>query len=220
MPEFGCIFDCDGTLLDSMGAWRAAEHELARRSGQDLTRDQLDRLTTMSVPEAAELFHVELGLGKDVAEMVDEIYRLVGGFYATETVVRPGVKEFLEGLSQRGVPMAVASSTPYELLKIALGTTGLLDYFQAVLSVDDAGYSKRSPEVYDLAASRLGTTRENTWGFEDALYAVNTLANAGFHTVGVYDCDLSGTPEQLREAAEVYVASFEELDGATFPAGL
>ena len=48
----GVIFDCDGTLLDSMGVWREMESEFAHRAGGELSPTDKDRLTTMTTPEA------------------------------------------------------------------------------------------------------------------------------------------------------------------------
>ena len=62
----------------------------------------------------------------------------------------------------------------------------------------------------------MGTDTALTWGFEDAVYAVRTLANAGYGTVGVYDHDLSGTWDQLSAEADLAIRSFEDLDADAF----
>ena len=59
----GVIFDCDGTLLDSMGVWREMESEFAHRAGGELSPADKDLLTTMTTPEAGEFFHTKFGLG-------------------------------------------------------------------------------------------------------------------------------------------------------------
>ena len=62
----------------------------------------------------------------------------------------------------------------------------------------------------------MGTPLATTWGVEDSVYAVHTLNAADYRTLGIYDCDISGTVESLREAAERFIATFEDLDAATF----
>ena len=52
--------------------------------------------------------------------------------------------------------------------------TGIADYFSAIVSVEEVGASKREPAVYDRAREAMGTERALTWGFEDALYAMDT----------------------------------------------
>ena len=71
----GVIFDCDGTLLDSMGVWREMESEFARRAGGELSPADKELLTTLTTPEAGRFFHEKFGLGaspQDVVRMVGE----------------------------------------------------------------------------------------------------------------------------------------------------
>ena len=68
--RIGVIFDCDGTLLDSMMVWREAESALARRAGVTLTANDTDALTAMTIPECGAFFHERFGLGASGDEVV------------------------------------------------------------------------------------------------------------------------------------------------------
>ena len=208
---FGVIFDCDGTLVDSMGAWRELEADLARRVGAELDKEDTDALTTMSIPECGAYLHGKFGLGESPEEVVGMIDGFMMDYYANRSVARPGALRFVRGLADAGVPMAVASSTPSALLHAGIEHAGFAPYMRAIVSVDDVGKSKREPAVYDRAREALGTTRAQTWGFEDATYALRTLNAAGYHTFGVYDCDLSGTLEELAGEADMVARSFEDV---------
>ena len=70
--------------------------------------------------------------------------------------------------------------------------------------------------MYDRAREAMGTPLATTWGVEDSVYAVRTLKAAGYRTLGIYDCDISGTAEELREVAERFIATFEDVDCDTF----
>lgn len=216
MSKIGVIFDCDGTLVDSMLAWRELEDELARRAGATLSKQDTDALTTLTIPECGAYMHRKFGLGasgRDVEAMIDEF---MADYYAHRSVARPGALEFVRDLDDLGVPLAVASSTPRALLESGLTHVGIAPYLRAIVSVDDAGASKREPAVYDLARESLGTSRAQTWGFEDALYALRTLNCAGYRTCGVYDCDLSGTRADLRAEADLFIDGFEGFTAAEF----
>lgn len=214
--NIGIVFDCDGTLIDSMSAWRELEADLARRAGAELTQEDTDALTTMTIPECGAYLHGKFGLGVsgvEVEGMIDEFMR---DFYGNRAKPKPGVRAFVQALDERGVPMAVASSTPKELLVAGLRSAGLASYLRAIVSVDDVGKSKREPAVYDRARESLGTSRAQTWGFEDALYAIRTLKAAGYRTFGIYDCDLSATREQLRAEADCFAGSFSDITADAF----
>ena len=214
--HIGGIFDCDGTLIDSMAAWRALEEDLAARAGREFTREDADALTVRTIPECGVYVHERFGLGETGAEVERLINDFMFDFYSTRAELRPGALSFIEGLAACGVRMTVASSTPKPLLEAGLGHVGVTPYLDAIVSVDCVGKSKREPDVYDYARSIMGTKLENTWGFEDAIYAVETLVRAGYRTVGIYDNDLSATFEQLQTTATIAIREFSDLPVEVF----
>lgn len=216
MSDVGVIFDCDGTLVDSMGAWHDVDRTLAAEAGITLTQADADAITTMSLPEASAYLHEQCGLGGSSEEVLAMIFERMRAFYANEVEARPGALEFVRALHEQGVPMAVASSTPADMLATCVERCGFAPYMKAVVSVDDLRTSKREPAVYDHARSFLGTERAHTWGFEDAAYALDTLRGAGYRTGAIYDNDISGTREALLARADFLIASWEDLPAADF----
>lgn len=216
MDRIGVIFDCDGTLIDSMDAWRDLEGELGRRAGVELTSEDRQTLCTLNIPESAQYFHDRFGLGASGDEVVGMMDEIMLDFYGNRAVARPGALAFIEGLARRGVVMSVASSSPKSYLEAGLACAGIAPYLAAVVSVEDVHSNKRNPKVYDHTRDLMETSTPLTWGFEDAIYAVRTLARAGYGTVGVYDHDLSGTWGQLSAEADLAIRSFEDLDAERF----
>ena len=216
MDRIGVIFDCDGTLIDSMDAWRDLEGELGRRAGVELTSEDRQTLCTLNIPESAQYFHDRFGLGASGDEVVGMMDEIMLDFYGNRAVARPGALAFIDGLARHGVVMSVASSSPKPYLEAGLACAGIAPYLEAVVSVDDVHSNKRNPKVYDHTRGLMGTSTSLTWGFEDAIYAVRTLARAGYGTVGVYDHDLSGTWGQLSAEADLAIRSFEDLDAEMF----
>ncbi len=214
--RIGVIFDCDGTLLDSMGVWREVEGELARRAGVELAEADSDVLTTLTIPEVGEFFHGRFGLAGSAQDVVGMIDELMLAYYREQVRERPGALAFVRGLAERGAAVSVASSSPQAYLRAGLEHAGFAPYVQAVVSVDDVGASKREPAVYDRARELMRTPLETTWGFEDSAYAVRTLRAAGYRAVGIYDCDLAGTYEELSDLADLAVRGFGELSADDF----
>ncbi len=163
-PRVGVVYDCDGTLIDSMGVWRALEDELAAQGGFALTKADTDHITTLTIPECGDFFHEKFGLGASGAAVKGMIDEFMMDFYANRAQERPGALAFVRALAERGVPQSVASSTPAPLLRAGLAHAGFAPYLADIVSVDDVGASKREPAVYDRAREPLGTTRAQTWG--------------------------------------------------------
>ena len=215
----GVVFDCDGTLMDTMGLWLSMEDELAERMGRRLTAAERSHLRSLTVPETGEYLHGELGVLGSAQAVVDEIGRMAYGYYANSCELRPGALEFVRALASAGVPCAIASSSPRAFLEAGVAHTGLAGLISAVVSTDDVGASKRESAVYDRARELIGADLPTTWVCEDAAYTFAATRAAGYHSVGIYDRDDSGTFEQLRALADVAIRSWDELDVARFLVG-
>lgn len=219
LPVAGVIFDCDGTLLDTMGLWYSMEQKLAASVGHDLTPQEQDHLRACTLEEAARFFYEGLGVGTSVPDVEKTIEAMACDFYAHDAQPRPGVLAFLEQLKAAGVRCAIASSSPHSMLDPGAAGSGVGRYLDAIVSTDDVGVSKREPAVYDRARELLGTPLEATWVFEDAAYAVRTAQAGGYHVLATWDCDESGSFEELQALADHAVRSYDEIDVGRFLAG-
>lgn len=104
------IFDCDGTLLDSMPAWHALQERFAQKAGIALNPMQLVRLNANTLPETAAFFHRECGLGGSVEEVLDDAHQILLSEYRDNVLARNGAVELARRLSGDGVKLAVASA--------------------------------------------------------------------------------------------------------------
>lgn len=209
----GAIFDCDGTLLDSLGAWRSLEGEVARQAGVTVTPEEHKLFTTFTIPEVARYFHEEYGFAKSVEAVVAIMDEYMMSYYENAHLL-PGAQAILESCARGNVKMTMASSSKAEFLQAGAKATGIADYFCAIISVDEVGSSKREPAVYNHARELMGTPLESTWGFEDSLYAMDTLAQAGYPVLGLYD-EAHGVPkEEVEKRADLSAPSLVGLEVA------
>lgn len=211
MERIGIIFDCDGVLLDSMAVWHQLDDRLAKRARASFSQEDLDRITASTIPECARYIHEKFGLGSSSQDVVAIIEEEMYDFYTHDVTPKPGALTFVQATHDAQIPMAVASSTPPRLLKAGLSYTGFAPFLEAIVSVEDVGKAKRDPAVYDRARQSLGTSREQTWVFEDALYAIRTLNEAGYRSFALYDSDIAGTAAQLQAEAQAFAFSLEGL---------
>ena len=183
-----CIFDMDGTLVNSMGYWKYLERDFLIRKGvTDGLEEALVDIQHLTVPEASALFIERFGFKGTVDSITEEFDALMAEHYRTDIQAKPGVPEYLESLHRQGVKMCIASATSTPLVKICLEHLGLTKYFEFTLSCTEVGSSKDRPDVFLEAARRLGSTPEETAVFEDSAVAAATAKSAGFCTVGIYD---------------------------------
>lgn len=209
-PIKGAIFDCDGTLLDSLGAWRGLEDEVSRLAGVTVTPEERKMFTTFTIPEVARYFHEQYGLASSMEAVMGIMDEYMMSYYERAHLM-PGAEAILESCARNDVKMSMASSSKPQFLWAGARATGIADYFSAIVSVEEVGASKREPAVYDRAREAMGTEKALTWGFEDALYAMDTLARAGYPVFGLYD-EAHGVPQaEVEKRARLAAPTLESV---------
>ena len=190
MDKQYCIFDMDGTLVDSMGYWQGMEREyLARRGAQPgpALEELIERLKPMTLWDAAQAFIAELGFSGTAEQIVAGMNAVMEENYRLRVPLKPDVAEYLTILRGRGAKLCTASATITPLVKMTLDRLGVGHLFDFMLSCVDVGASKDRPDVYFAAAARMGAKPEEVAVFEDSLQALTTAKKAGFYAVAVWD---------------------------------
>ena len=207
----GAIFDADGTLLDSMPIWSGVGSGYLRKMGIEARENLDERFKEISLYQSAVLLKEEYELPLSLEEIAQGINNMVDHLYAESVELKPGVEALLEGLKQRGVKMCVATASEAYQIRMALRRCGVEHYFEDVISCVDVGHGKDEPYIFYNVMDLLGTKKEETYVFEDALYSVRTAAGEGFVTVGVYDNSMQNQ-EELIGITDFYIKDFRELE--------
>jgi beta-phosphoglucomutase family hydrolase len=119
----------------------------------------------------------------------------------------PGALELLRQLHDRGIKMAIASSTVIENIRLIVGSLGIENYFKTVITGHDVTEGKPSPQVFLKAAQELGVNPANSIVFEDAVAGVKAAKSAGMHCVAI----TSTHPREKLKEADLVVDSLEEV---------
>ncbi len=119
----------------------------------------------------------------------------------------PGVRMWLGTLRRAGIPCAVASSTEAENIRVVLRLLALEDCFQAIISADDVSTGKPDPQVFLLAANKLGFAPERCIVFEDAVVGIEAAHAAGMRVIALS----TTSPAASLQSAERVIATFDEL---------
>ncbi len=207
----GAIFDFDGTLFDSMHVWKGYKYNFFDSLGIKLTAADEDAFKGLFLKETFLLAIERFSLKQSYEELLSQLFDYIKGRYLCETKPKNDIIEFLEKLKAKGVKMGIATATGEPALLAVLEKYGMRDYFSAIYSTYTVGASKREPKVYDVVLKELGTDKETTWVFEDALYAAKTAKANDYNVVGVFDKSEPNAAE-LKELVDFYIHNYKELD--------
>ncbi|WP_367568185.1 HAD family hydrolase [Lacrimispora sp.] len=203
MHKSFAIFDMDGTLIYSMKLWENLGQECLESKNITESWDGiLEEIRPLTMSQSAALFVDRFALAESPETVADEMNGIMDVHYRKDISLKPGVKEHLEQLRQAGVRMCVASATAEHLMEACLQRLGVRSYFEFLISCESMGTSKREPDIYLEAASRLGAAPGEIAVYEDALYAIETAKKANFHVVAVYDADAGSHWDQICRLAD------------------
>lgn len=210
------IFDLDGTLLDSMQVWEQVDRDFLRRRGLPFTQDYTEAVSAMSFHEAARYTVERFRLGETPEELIREWNAMVAEEYAHRIALKPGARECLRFLRERGVALGVATALSEELYGPALRNNGVYGCFGAFASVTETARGKGFPDVYLLCAERLGAPPDGCLVFEDVLPGLRGAKAAGMDAVGVYDKSSGLAEQDALSAADGYIRSLSEVTKPEF----
>ncbi|MDP4118131.1 MAG: HAD family phosphatase [Bacillota bacterium] len=207
----GAIFDLDGTLLDSMFMWNNIGEEYLRKREIEPKTNLNEKLKAMSLYQAACYYIKEYNLKDTAEDIIKDITHMIEHFYVDVVQPKPGVKNFLMCLADKGVKMCIATATDRHLAEVALARCNLLGYFGEIFTCACVGKGKDEPDIFLKCLDFLTTEKEFTFVFEDSLHAIETAKNVGFPLVGIYD-SFSYDHAKIKAVADYYIYSFEEAE--------
>ena len=204
----GAIFDFDGTLVDSMFIWDTFGEDYLRTLGKEPKENLTETFKTFTLEQAAEYYREHYGVTLSVEEIIDGVNEMVAEIYRTKVTLKDGVRAFLEGLRAQGVKMCVATVTDRSIVEDVLVSFGIRDFFVEILTCAELGCNKETPHIYRAALEVLGTKKDETVVFEDALHALITAKKDGFKVAAVYDRH-ERHQTQMKENGDHYITNYE-----------
>lgn len=208
------IFDLDGTLIDSMWVWGKIDEDYFKNRNMDLPDNLKNQIEHLSFDETAAYFKNTFGISDTIEEIKKEWTDSAYAEYLNNVKLKPGVVEFLSLLKSLNIKIGLATSNSKALLEAGLQANDIYHYFDSITITDEVSRGKNFPDVYLLAAEKLGVMPEECIVFEDILPAVKGAKAAGMKVVGVYDDFSKEQREDIMSLADRYIIEYHELTTA------
>ncbi|MGI9531898.1 beta-phosphoglucomutase [Lutimonas sp.] len=190
MSKKAIIFDLDGVIVDTAKYHYLAWRELAIQLGFDFTEAQNEQLKGVSRVRSLEIL---LDLGNVSLEEEEKTKLLIEKNnqyleYIAEmdhSEILPGIDDLLHYLKLNKVPFSLGSAS--KNARLILETLELLDLFDAIVDGNDVSTAKPDPEVFLIAAQKLGVDPENCIVIEDAQAGIEAANKANMLSIGIGD---------------------------------
>ncbi len=204
------IFDMDGTLIDSERIYLEMWKEVVDVNRYPGFMDLALRMVGIPAQDGKEIFCAKYGNDFPYEQIWNDLDNLFCERYKTEPVpLKSGAKELLEHLRRKGIKLAVASSTPSPLVQNNLRNAGILEYFDEIISGEMVKRGKPHPDIFLLAAEKLGDDPADCTVIEDSPDGIRAAYAAGMKPIMIPDL-IPPTEEILAKASAVF-PSLSEL---------
>lgn len=182
----GVIFDWDGVVIDSSAqherSWEILAEEISKPLPEGHFKRGFGKKNQVIIPEILGWCDDPAGIAA-LSDRKEAIYRELVRQSGVE--ILPGARELAAALRLEGIPRAIGSSTPRENLDAIFAATGLGGLFDAVACGDDVVHGKPAPDVFLLAARRLGLAPADCLVVEDAHAGIEAARRAGMPVLAV-----------------------------------
>ncbi|MDZ7575630.1 MAG: HAD family phosphatase [Pseudotabrizicola sp.] len=177
------LFDCDGTLLLTADLHFTGMEGAMQRQGLEMPRDWYMSLTGLDRTRLFERFMADFGVAADLPRLVADSVALTV-MLAAQAWENPLVAALARAAT--GVlPVAVVTNSEGEIARAFLREAALLDLFDAIITVEDAPLPKPAPDLYQIAAARLGAAARDCLVLEDSEQGIQAAEAAGMRWIDV-----------------------------------
>lgn len=179
----GLIFDCDGTLVDSMSLHMNAWEDAFKKYNSYYDEDFLYSLKGMKEVEIIDLYNNKFQTNLNSEAMVNAKHEFFMQHINNLKPIEPIVETAKSYYNK--LPLAVVSGSVEEIVKTELRVLGILKLFNVVLTADDPFKPKPAPDIFYAAASKINVAPEYCLVFEDGDAGLEAASKAGMNTIDI-----------------------------------
>ena len=203
------VFDMDGVLADNSDFHVQSWTEYSRQYGRELSVDDIKRRLGFNNREYMRFVLNREPTEAEVSKSTVEKEALYRKIYRQHLVAPPGLIALLDAAKQAGIVCGVATSAPEENVRFVLDGLNIRHYFKEIVDSSHVKHCKPDPEIYVLAAKRLGVAPAQCVVFEDAIAGVQAGNAAGMRVIAITTSYPAAVLAEHNPAA--IIASFTDL---------
>lgn len=205
----GHIFDLDGTLTRSNHVWSKIDEEFLGKRGIKVPEDYFKQVSAMNFEQAAVYTNDRFSLGENIQDIMKEWFDMAVYEYTNVIELCGNAGEYVRKLKEQGRKIALATASTEELYKPVLKRNGILDQFDCSVSTEQVKRGKGFPDVYELAAEKLGLEVKACVVYEDIVEGIKGAKAGGFFAVACLNDHYSHDWDEMREIADEVVENGE-----------
>lgn len=180
------IFDMDGLLIDTEPYWQATEREVFKDLGIEITEKmQVETFGLRSDEQIKHWYNFRPWKKKSFDEVESRYNEVMLEYFHKEAELMEGAVYALDFFFDKGIPLALASSSNMQLINAFLDRFGFHHYFQEVYSAEFEEYGKPHPAVYLETARRMNTDPVKCLALEDSFHGLIAAKAARMTTIAV-----------------------------------
>jgi HAD superfamily hydrolase (TIGR01509 family) len=205
------IFDMDGVIVDSEEAYHDVEMKLFGELGLDMSEEERYGYVGTKTVEMWTELKQKYNLAHSVQELVKlETVEFIS-YLKSKKGLKPieGVVELIRSLHDKGVVLALASSSRTEEIDVILELFDLKKYFSFIVSGDDVKAGKPAPDIFEFVCRQAGIVPQNCVIIEDSTNGLKAAKAANIKCVGFRN---AGSGNQDLSLADMVTQDFRELD--------
>lgn len=201
----GVIFDKDGILFDTESIYVRSWKKAGNTLGYPITNEICHEISGTSKTSQHSILHRHFP-DIDSEKTMELCLKYTSEEMSAHLPEKPGVHEILEYFTQKGMKIAVASSSPKDQIIENLNRCGIKKYFDHIVSGMNLEHGKPWPDIFLLAAKKLGLPPEECYVFEDSFNGVRAGHKAGCKTIMIPDQE-----QPTEEIKQLYTACYSDF---------
>lgn len=184
MRPLAIIFDMDGLMIDSEKYYREVQTEMGRKRGIALSPEVFGHMMGRTPIESLRVLKEDLGIDDTAEDLLAERTALMRDRMRHDVALMPGFTACLSAFDGK-IRLGVATGSQREFFTIIIERFGLGRYFAATVTADEIVHGKPAPEIYLIAAQKLGVPTERCVVLEDAENGCVAAKRAGCYCIAV-----------------------------------